>query len=160
MKKCITCGADKPLSEYYKHNRMKDGHLNKCKPCVKAAVSKNYRAIIDHYKEYERGRANLPHRVDARADYAKSEAGIASGNTAKNKWAKRNPVKRLASYMVNNAVRDGKLLKPEDCEGCGSKPSRLHGHHDDYAYPLIVRWLCPGCHNKWHKDNGEGLNAS
>jgi hypothetical protein len=138
---------------------MKDGHVNKCKECNKSDVSKNYRVNIDHYKEYERSRATLPHRVEARSDYLKTENGRAITNHAKSEWSKRNPIKRGASQIVGNAVRDGKLFKPDLCESCKSKPNRLHGHHDDYAFPLVVRWLCPGCHNKWHKENGSGKNA-
>lgn len=159
MKKCFKCQEVKPLSEFYKHKQMKDGRLNKCKTCSKKDVSSNYRNNIDHYKEYERSRANLPHRVKAREDYAKTDEGIKRGNEAKNNWTRRNPIKRMASTIVGNAVRNGKIQKPSNCESCNSEPSRLHGHHDDYAFPLVVRWLCPGCHNKWHKENGEGKNA-
>src|SRR5690348_17132532 len=34
-KKCITCGIEKSISEFYKHIGMSDGLLNKCKDCVK-----------------------------------------------------------------------------------------------------------------------------
>lgn len=159
-KKCFKCEKTKDLAEFYKHKQMKDGHLNKCKDCNKRDVSLNYRENIDHYKEYERSRANLPHRLQARENYSKTEEGKKALGRGSKAWSRRNPIKRMASTIVGNAVRDGKILKPETCEGCGSKPNRLHGHHDDYAYPLVVRWLCPGCHNKWHKENGEGLNAS
>ena len=158
-KKCFKCSKTKCLSEFYKHKQMKDGHVNKCKACNKNDVSKNYRENIEHYKEYDRGRNVLPHRVKARADYAKTEVGRLARNKGNKAWATRNPIKRMASTIVGNAVRDGRIEKPKDCEDCGSEPNILHGHHDDYAFVLQVRWLCPGCHNRWHKKNGPGLNA-
>ena len=41
MKICFKCGIEKPLSDYYKHKQMGDGHLNKCKDCTKKDVSNN-----------------------------------------------------------------------------------------------------------------------
>jgi hypothetical protein len=48
-------------------------------------------------------------------------------------------------------------VAPEKCSECGTK-ARLDGHHDDYAKPLSVRWLCRGCHQRWHAEN-EVLNG-
>ena len=60
IKKCIACGIEKDLSEYYKHSEMKDGHLNKCKECVKKyAVKYGYKTRSTEEgleKERQRGR--------------------------------------------------------------------------------------------------------
>ena len=61
MKKCFKCGEIKPLSDFYKHAKMADGHLNKCKECNKKDVSKNYEKNIENveYLEKERLRGRI-----------------------------------------------------------------------------------------------------
>lgn len=144
MKLCKSCDTEKARYKFGVRAMSVDGLSAKCNECA---------------SKYDKARANDPHRVKARADYAKTEAGKAAHSRGARAWIERNAIKKGASTMVGNAVRDGKLIKPETCEACGSIPSRLHGHHDDYAKPLDVRWLCPGCHSKWHQENGRGANA-
>lgn len=156
---CFKCDFEKPLSEFYKHPQMTDGHLGKCKECSKKDVIANRAAKIDYYLEYDRQRANVPCRVDARLRYSKTDAGRKAARKGRSKWLEGNLIKRAASTIVGNYVRDGKLIKKDNCESCGASNCRIHGHHDDYAYPLSVRWLCAKCHCAWHKENGAGVNG-
>lgn len=68
-------------------------------------------------------------------------------NGYKSKWRRNNPEKYRAHAKVNNAVRDGKLQKPDRCSRC-KKRGKVHAHHEDYSRPLDVIWLCPECHGK------------
>jgi len=52
-----------------------------------------------------------------------------------------------AVYLVNKAVTAGDLVR-QPCEVCGAEPA--DGHHDDYAKPLEVRWLCRAHHRQHH----------
>lgn len=151
MKQCRSCGAAKPLSEFYKHKAMADGHLNHCKECKRKDAINVRNANIDYYRAYDRARANNPERVQSRLDYAQSENGKKAQGFAKKEFCKRNPIARKCQMAVGTAIRDGRLVKGV-CEVCGST-SKIHGHHDDYSKPLDVRWLCPKHHAEWHKHN-------
>ena len=156
---CFKCNVEKPLSEFYKHKGMADGYLNKCKECNKKDVRKNRIVNINYYIEYDKQRANNPNRIEARTNYQKTEAGKLAMAKSRKKWQESNLIKRAATQMVNNAVRDKRLEKKYNCEICNIYNVRIHGHHDDYAFPLSVRWLCPQCHSNWHKENGSAKNG-
>lgn len=51
-----------------------------------------------------------------------------------------------ARWQVNRAIASGRLQR-QPCEQCGC---RAHAHHDDYAKPLDVRWLCSIHHREHH----------
>ena len=157
-KTCFKCQIHQPLTEFYKHKQMADGHLNKCKTCAKKDTKDNIAKNPDYYREYDMQRANLPHRVEARLKYSQTENGKEKLRKGKRKWESTNIIKKAASTLIGNAVKYGKILKPRECSECG-KTGKIHGHHDDYAFPMVVRWLCSPCHRSWHKINGEALNG-
>ena len=137
MKKCFKCGEVKPLSGFYKHKQMKDGHVNKCKECNKADVS-SYRVVnIDKIRAYDRKRGNRQNK-----GYLKE-------------YREKYPKKYKAHILVNNHKRKGNISE-SPCEYCGGL--NVVAHHDDYDKPLNIRWLCQAHHKQWHEINGEGLN--
>jgi hypothetical protein len=85
---CKGCGAEKDLAEFYKHPRRADGHLNKCKVCVKSRVRDNRRERLEQYAQDEKSRANLPHRVQPRQGYREEHTGQISAYTKR--WATEN----------------------------------------------------------------------
>jgi hypothetical protein len=77
--------------------------MGKCKLCVKANVRENRRNRSEQYAQYERSRANLPHRVEARRRYQEEHRERIS--EYKRSWtednAKRVAVSRRAYYERN-----------------------------------------------------------
>jgi hypothetical protein len=61
---------------------------------------------------------------------------------------RRDTKEAKARQAVQDAVKRGKLIKPDHCEGClEPKTAReLQGHHEDYDKPLEVHFFCSGCH--------------
>jgi hypothetical protein len=150
MKKCMKCGEVKPVDQFYRHKRMADGRLSKCKTCTKRDVRENRARKIEYYREFDRARSNLPHRVEARAAYSQTPEGKEALRRGSKAWGKRNPIKKAASVAVNNAVRDGRMTR-QPCEVCGL--AKAQAHHCDYSKPMDVRWLCSTHHAEWHKHN-------
>lgn len=128
LKTCFKCGAKKARTEFYRHSKMKDGLLGKCKACTKLDMkirSKDPDARV-RIAEYERSRFKTEHRKAKAIQYQR-------------KMRQTSPEKYQARCAVSNAVRDGRLTR-KPCEICGNPKSQAH--HTDYSQPLSVRWLC------------------
>jgi len=152
MKVCKKCGLEKDLSDFYKKPNMADGHLNHCIACVKAYEKERRIKNADHLKAYEKARSNLPHRVQARKQYQKTEAGKVAHKKALDAYRSKYPMKYASHVITGNAIKSGKIVRALNCSECGSN-EKIEAHHDDYTKPLEVRWLCEKCHKSWHKHN-------
>jgi hypothetical protein len=134
MKFCRVCLACKPLDDFYTCKTNSDGRQGSCKVCFKAKARR--------WKEQNRERSRLLSRLSyIRRKPVESER--------KKAWINNNPEKRRAHHAVNNAVRDGRLIKPDECSRCGTRTS-IQGHHRDYSKPLDVVWVCSLCHRRIH----------
>ncbi len=158
---CSKCGAEKSTSCFYKHKKMADGHLNKCKDCARSDALKARYANLEYYQEYDRKRANLPHRIKLRKKvserWKKDPELRKRSNTRLKALAQNNKLRRAANVITGNAIRDKKLIKLP-CEVCGKK--KVEAHHDDYNYPLSVRWLCRKHHMEHHKKERDKQRGS
>lgn len=132
-KRCNVCGEVKSSSDFYAHPKMTDGLLGKCKVCHRKHMMEKRAARIEYYRQYDRDRASLPHRV---ADNAR----------ILREYRSANPDRVAANNAVARALRDGRL-KRQPCWVCGK---RAVAHHPDYSSPLDVVWLCQVHHKAAH----------
>jgi hypothetical protein len=146
-KRCYACEGMKPVEDFYRNALCRDGRRNICKSCsgerAKAWRKANPGRIAEHDKRYER---KHPEAVAAR--------------TARMRAA--HPEKYKARSDLNNAVLLGKIRKPAKCDRCGSEPEssrHIQAHHDDYAKPLEVEWLCKACHLSEHGQRDRDAEA-
>ena len=133
MKRCFKCGEVQPLSQFYRHPRMADGHLNKCRRCTRRDVQENRERRLQHYPQYDRDR----YQFDAVRALVTNLNGL-----------KRDPVKRRAMRSVANELKAGRMTKGP-CEVCGA--SKVDAHHPDYNEPFVVVWLCRKHHMQLHR---------
>lgn len=103
------------------------------------------RLMADPEKRWVRREAQRKWRVDNAALLAARQQ-----DRAKRGLWKPDPEKQRTRHALQNAVRDGKIIKPDSCQDCGAK-GRIHGHHEDYSKPFDVAWVCARCHGLRHR---------
>ena len=116
MKTCIDCGAGKPLSEFYKNARMKDGHLNSCKACRRAYQRERdaEKRTDPEWTEAERARGREKyHRLGYRAKHKQPSA---KRREAIRRYRQRFPEKRAARRAAQGV----------------EAPAGAHRHHWSY----------------------------
>ncbi len=132
-KRCFCCRKNKSLSDYYVHSSMGDGHLNKCKDCVRDYQFRRIRGPAgDKVRAYDRSRFKNPERKVRTAEYQR-------------KRRKKSPEKERARAMLGRAIRTGAMIRPAACSMCNKK-CKPDGHHPDHAKPFEVVWVCRQCH--------------
>ena len=148
MRNCKRCRVSKSHADFY------DGD-NSCKPCRRAAIAEYRLANIEKIRAYDRGRGQIPSRqANNRRNYRKR---ISTPSGRASEWERarsyRDEEKRKARLIVQYALRSRRMTK-DPCSKCGSE-IRVHGHHENYARPLDVIWLCAMCHGERHREINE-----
>jgi hypothetical protein len=147
IKPCRKCGLE---AEHY------NSIPTCCKECWKVRVRQTRAANIDYYREYDRQRSKLPHRVALNKEVANRPHNVAKKTAWTRERRRGDKAYQAAHNAINKGIASGKIVKPLRCERCGAK-RRLHGHHDDYTKSLEVQWLCSVCHTARHKEIGTYL---
>lgn len=123
MKICCTCKQIKPLSAFCKNRIRKDGLKNYCRICQTIHNK--------HYRQTKKGKITI--------------------NQAKKRFHIRHPERRKAGHAVRDAIRAGRLSRPNLllCKGC-DKQAEQYYHYKGYAkkHWLDVIPVCKECHRK------------
>lgn len=133
MKNCFKCKKEKPISEFYRHKRMADGYLGKCKLCSKKDAIKNYskKSIDPIWKEAERKRG--------RDKYRRLYAGLSVADMKRNeRHFKKYPEKEKAkNYSAS-------LIKPF------VSAEKHHWSYNGEHFKDVI-WLSKKDHMKAHR---------
>ena len=168
MKRCTECGDKKDRSEFYKDSSRRDGLRGDCKICSKKSQAAYYKQnsakVVKRAKEWqkknpERDRQNkvnwLENNSEHRKNYERERRKLQPHRDAHTESVKiyreRYPLAHAAHWKLSEAVKAGKVDKPNKCSECG-KTGMVLGHHEDYNKPLDVIWVCSKCHSRIHRD--------
>lgn len=143
---CSRCKQWFPEAGFYYDKRTSNGLKSQCRTChtegnLRTRNRENTRRINRKY--YRSARAQNPAKFQLRERLASRRRGYTKEVRCRT--------------LLNNAVRDGRIQRPDCCSMCEEK-GRVEGHHSDYNQPLQVLWLCPLCHAR--QDRLEAVDAS
>ena len=155
FKKCYKCKKFKPLSEFHKSSREKDGCQTQCKVC-----------ISQYHKQWIRTEKCKKSSKEADIKYRNSIHGHAAKKAYKRKgpikikhrqksreYRKQFPERIKACRAIRDAIRIGKMPCPKTrtCHYCSNKAIEYH-HWHGYAkeHWLDVIPMCQECHTAAH----------
>ena len=126
-KKCIKCGRELPLDQFYKHKQMSDGHLNKCIECTKKYVHEWYviKSKDSSWVEKERARCREKHK------------------RLKYKDAPWNNKTRIINNQESNTSRKLKQM--------GYDTKGKEAHHWNYNEPNSIFLISRKAHKRIHQ---------
>ena len=124
---CFKCGRKLPLSEFYKHQQMLDGHLNKCKECTKKDVKHNYEIKSSDVEWVEKERAR-----------------------GREKYHRLGYAHKSCNYKTRSICQFGSNISV--ClRRAGYETKGLEAHHWNYNNPKSVLLLSRRAHKRIHQ---------
>lgn len=135
MKSCSVCHIPKSLEEFNKRRYSSDGYRSECRECQHKAHQAYY---------YIGGGKNLKEQYYlVHREELLPRLRLHSGPTH------YNPETAPAHKAVLQALHQGTLVRPSNCENCSipCKPQAHHHHGYDEEYHLDIIWLCIPCHS-------------
>lgn len=155
-KLCTHCQCVKPVSEFSRATRNRDGLYVHCKAC-KAAANRAWRAANPekckaHREAWEASEAGQAYRrIQVKPPRSKSGKRYTTSRESRQAYLARNIQKRRAWRVLGRAVREGRISPWPVCAVPTCAISETEAHHPDYSRPLDVVWLCREHHLSIHQ---------
>lgn len=141
-KQCVKCGEVKPLSEFYRFAKMRDGHRNDCKGCNLAEKSARY------FANPEPARRRSKEWSQANRERVLARVAAAQGTEKKKLSDRKSYLKRKFGITLEEYDR---MLADQGgaCAICGREPRSDISLHVDHEHQSgrIRGLLCFRCNN-------------
>jgi len=131
---CRICGFEFDISLFpITKNRLgKKYHLNLCRFCISKQKRKNNKEIAERQKKSDLESFRERERKRSK------------------KWRESHKTEHYVHKLLERSIKEGFIIKPNECSECGVSGVKINGHHEDYGKPYEVIWLCDICHKKRH----------
>lgn len=108
-KPCIRCGETKPLSAFYKNKGMKkDGHLNKCIPCVKLYEKERLQKLMQDSDWVEKERERSREKYHKLGYKDKHKPTREQKREIMKRYKEKYPEKERAKMIAQRVTKKGK----------------------------------------------------
>ena len=152
---CRKCGETKPLEEFHKNPDAVRGGPAGVRYAQEPLAGIGQRPIAARMTELQRR-----WRIENPESVREHERKYRHGNheilrIRRAEYRKANKEKKASHTRVYYGIKTGRLVRPEVCEECCRDKDKIQGHHEDYANPYKVVWLCPKCHSARHREKSK-----